>query len=444
MKTILLILLGLLITTQPVFATSTHEQVCQEKLEGHLKLVEVNQAELSKLASKDEEVISAFEIVRLQKNITKRYESLKKFMSFYESRDSHCGSTLISKAVAIYDFSSFGNIALTDVELRRIVLNFTKYEKYNLTDFVATYNKYTAKKYITQIQNAIAEEEANLPADICLEKSAKRKFSSLNDKAVKGAGLMVSGIAKFWGFISDKLIWREGRLQNNVEALAILESSLKPLDLIYEKRTYTLSNYTIPGHWGHVAIWLGTEKELRELGVWDRKYFAPFKAKVLAGQQILEIRKQGVNYQSLESFINLDQIAVTRVKRALDNTAEIFEELSANLDKKYDFQFDAQSINKITCAELVSFSYGDIRWPMTKTLFQSTLKPDDLAIVTTQLDAPVEFILYFKANKDKSFESLDFSAWMDLFKAPKAKIVIEDESGPTKKKKKTFTGPRHR
>jgi hypothetical protein len=443
MKTTLLILFGLLITTQPVFATNAQEQVCQEKLEGHLKLVEANQVELSKLAMK-REVISAFEIATLQKNVTKRYESLKKFMSFYESKDSNCGSPLISKAVAIYDFSSFGKVALADVELRRIVLSFTKYGKYNLTDFVANYNKYTSKKYITQIQNAIAEEESKLPEDIRLEKSAKKKFSSLNDKVVKGAGLMVSGIAKFWGFISDKLIWREGRLQNNAEALAILENSLKPLDLIYEKRTYTLSNYTIPGHWGHVAIWLGTEKELRELGVWDKKYFAPFKAKVLAGQQIVEIRKQGVNYQSLENFINLDQIAVTRVKRALDNAAEIFEELSANLDKKYDFQFDAQSINKITCAELVAFSYGDIKWPMTKALFQTSLKPDDLAIVTTQLDAPVEFILYFKANKDKSFVSLDFSAWMDLFKAPKAKVVKEDGSAPAKKKKKTFVGPRHR
>jgi hypothetical protein len=443
MKTILILLLGLLVTTQPVLAKNSQEQICQEKLEEHLRVIELNQTQLSKLASKNE-AVSPYEITTLQKNITKRYESLKKFMSFYENKNSNCGTSLISKAVAIYDFSSFGKVALTDVELRRIVLNFTKYEKYNLTDFVATYNKYTAKKYITQIQNAIAEEAANLPADIRLEKSVKRKFSSLNDKAAKGAGLMVSGIAKFWGFISDKLIWREGRLKDNADALEILEGSLKPLDLIYEKRTYTLSNYTIPGHWGHVAIWLGTQKELRELGVWDKKYFAPFKAKVLAGQQILEIRKQGVNYQSLESFINLDQIAVTRVNRALDNAADIFEELSANLDKKYDFQFDAQSISKITCAELVSFSYGNIKWPMTKTLFQSTLKPDDLAIVTTQRNAPVEFILYLKGNKDRSFESLDFSAWMDLFHAPKAKVVKEDGSSPAKKKKITLAGTRHR
>jgi hypothetical protein len=433
MKTTLLILLGLVITTHSAFATGAEEKVCQDKMEGHLRLVEANQAELSKLAGKSE-AVSAFEVTTLQKSLTKRYESLKQFMSFYENDKSNCGSPLVSKAVAIYDYSSFGKVALTDVELRRIVLSITKYEKYNLTDLVANYNKYTAKKYITQIQNNIAEEESNLPADIRLEKSAKKKFSSLNDKAVKGAGLMVSGIAKFWGFISDKLIWREGRLQNNEEAFSILTSTLKPLDLIYEKRTYTLSNYTIPGHWGHVAIWLGTEKELRELGVWDKKYFAPFKAKVLAGQQIVEIRKQGVNYQSLESFINLDQLAVTRVKRALDNAAEIFEEMSANLDKKYDFQFDAQSINKITCAELVAFSYGDIKWPMTKALFQTSLKPDDLAIVTTQQDATVEFILYFKANKDKSFASLDFSAWMDLFKASKAKFVKADGNNLQKKK----------
>ena len=205
-------------------------------------------------------------------------------------------------------------------------------------------------------------------------------------------------------------------MKDNKEVKALLLSKLKPLDLVYEKRTFVLSNYTIPGHFGHVGIWLGTKEELIALNIWDQEYFKPFRAQVEAGKNIVEIRKQGINYQSLDSFINLDEMAVTRVKNILDNAEYVFSNLSEQLNKQYDFKFDARSADKLTCTELIAFSYGDIQWHETKTLFQVSLRPDDMALTTLGENASSEFVLFLKGNKDKTtFQNLGYQDWSNLF-----------------------------
>lgn len=428
MKTTLLILLGLIIT--PASFAASKEEICEKRLEKHLNVIEASQKLIASFAPRAVEM-KPFEVTKLQESLTARYASLKSFMSYYEHAPSECGSPLTSKAVAIYDFSVFGKAVLENTELRRMVVNFTKYEKFGLSDYITSYKQYTSNRYISKIQKAIAEEDEAIAKGIVIERSVKKSFSSIGDKSMKAAGLALAGIAKFWGFISDHLRWRQGRLQHSTEALELMKKSLKPLDLIYEKKTFVLSNYTIPGNWGHVAIWLGTKKELQALGVWDEDYFAPFKAQVLAGKSIVEIRKQGVNYQSLEEFMNLDEVAVTRVNNILDSADKVFSGLASQTDKKYDFQFDAHSMNKITCAEFIAFAYGEIDWPQTKTLY-TTLRPDDIAIVSTyKKNAPAKFVLHLKGQKDGSFQKATVAEWNAMFAKPKviAPAINEATSG---------------
>ena len=108
------------------------------------------------------------------------------------------------------------------------------------------------------------------------------------------------------------------------------------------------------------------------------------------------------------------------VKNITDNAESVFTELANQFKKKYDFKFDARSADKITCAELITFSYGDIKWPETKTLFQISISPDDMAKSTLDKDPSSEFVLYLKGNKDKkSFQNLGFEDWSNLYKSKK-------------------------
>jgi hypothetical protein len=396
---------------------ASDESVCTSILADHVELIKTTDTYFRQIEDHAGR-ISSYEITQLQKKLTKRFLSLKNLFNIYDDEVLNCPTKILPTALAIYDFSKIGETIFSSKVLRRVVLGFVKHPAYKLTDFKAYYDRYTNKKLIYYIQEKIEKSED-------IDQAAKEQFETTNgspstvavsDYGVKVTTSVVAGVARAWGFISDHLSWRQGRLKDNEEAKALLVSNLKPLDLVFEKRTFVLSNYTIPGHWGHVAIWLGTKEELIALGIWDQDYFAPFRAQVEAGNSILEIRKKGINYQSLDSFINLDEIAVTRVKNILDNAEYVFSNLAEQLNKEYDFKFDARTADKLTCTELIAFSYGDILWHQTKTLFQISLRPDDMALISLGDNAQSEFVLYLKGNKDRTtFRELALQDWSKLY-----------------------------
>lgn len=405
-------------------------ETCELALTNHVEIVDKSEQFIASLVSKKSIDISAYEITMLQKIITNRFLHLIKIVNMYGDTETQtsCQPRLLGNAIAIYDFTQLGSRALKDSKLRRIILNFTNFPKYRLSKFKELYDHYTSSLVIDDLLIRLNEEKISLPEAMAINSSYSMRsgsFYALSDVAITGTTSIVSGATRVWGFISDQLKWRDGRLNKNIFALELVRGQLRPLDLIYEKRTFTLSNYTIPGHWGHVAVWLGTKEELIELGIWDKEYFAPFRSMVEEGKNIVELRKQGINYQGLSDFMNLDEIAVTRITDALNNAESIIKELTEQIDKKYDFTFNAQTSDKLTCAEFIAFSYGDIHWPETKALFQISVKPDDLAMLTLYKNSPSEFVLYLKGNKEEgSFDELDFNDWKKIFGKKALKELI--------------------
>lgn len=438
MKT--LILTFLVMAFGMSFSLHAEENFCQEKLREHMDVVTASEEYFLDVAEHSA-TISSFEITQIQKALTKRYISLKNYQGLFEGELPACAPRTLATAVAIYDFSLVRSSLIDNKELRRVVKGFVKFPRYVLTTFIDDYKFYSRNDLITATLNEIAAGGILLPQGMNIhtyQKDYDPNLYAISDKAIQGTTSIVAGVARIWGFISDHLKWRSGRLNNNQEAKDLIISKLKPLDLVFEKRTFVLSNYTIPGHWGHVGIWLGTKEELIELGVWDQEYFAPFRAQVEAGKHIVEIRKEGLGYQSIDTFINLDEIAATRITGLLDHAPAVFAELSEQIEKKYDFKFDARTADKITCAELIAFSYGNIDWHQTKTLFQISLRPDDLAMLSVTHPEASEFIFYFKGKKDGTFFNYDYEAWKPLFKIKKEKTQpeLDEELRLAKEKEK--------
>lgn len=419
------------------------EDLCQEKLREHMEIV-TSSDDYFKSLRDHSNTISSYEITQLQKLLTKRYSNLLNFQSYYQGETARCKPLALSNAVSIYDFSTIRELLINDTNLRRVVKGLTKFDGFELEDFFNDYKKYNSNEFISGVLSAVSDEGVDLPQNVksihLYQKQYDPNMYRISDKAIQGTTAVVAGVARLWGFISDHMKWRQGRLNNNEEAKSLMRSKLKPFDLIYEKRTFVLSNYTIPGHWGHVGVWLGTKEELIELGVWDQEYFAFLRKQVEAGNQIMEIRKPGLGFQSLDTFINLDEIAVTRVLGVADRAANVFQDLMAQAGKAYDFKFDARTADKITCAELITFSYGDIKWNETKTLFQISLRPDDLALLSVTNPEQSEFVLYLKGNKrGGDFQNLDKDEWTKLFKLKKelTQDELEEEAHLTREKDET-------
>ena len=173
---------------------------------------------------------------------------------------------------------------------------------------------------------------------------------------------------------------RKGKLYNDPGVLNRVSAQLEAGDILLEKTPFRLTDKMIPGHWGHAAIWLGTESELKELGIWNDPAIQPYQDKIRAGASVVEALRSGVQMNSMQHFLNVDDLAVLR-SQSTDRAMKIKRILLAikQVGKAYDFNFDVETTDKIVCSELVYTVYTDMHWPTEKALGRYTISPDNVA-----------------------------------------------------------------
>ena len=150
--------------------------------------------------------------------------------------------------------------------------------------------------------------------------------------------------------------------------------------MLLEKTPFRLTDLMIPGYWGHAAIWVGSETELRELGVWDHPAVRPHQERVRRGKGVIEALRSGVVLNSFAHFLNVDDLAVLRPAQP-DRAVQAARVLRAfrQLGKAYDFNFDVESTDRIVCSELIYQVYTEMPWPTSKQLGRATISPDQVA-----------------------------------------------------------------
>ncbi len=157
---------------------------------------------------------------------------------------------------------------------------------------------------------------------------------------------------------------------------------MQPLDVLLEKTPFRLTDKFIPGYWGHIAIWLGTEEQLRTAGLWN-DLSADLKERIKSGHYVLEALRPGVQVNKLVNFLNIDDLAVMR-PNFIKSTAEAAYYLNRaqkQVGKEYDFNFDIETDKKIVCSELayVVFDDPEFNWAVGKSVGRYTISPDNVA-----------------------------------------------------------------
>jgi hypothetical protein len=193
---------------------------------------------------------------------------------------------------------------------------------------------------------------------------------------------------------------RDGKLRGNARIEAQLSGLLQPLDLLLEKTPFRLTDVFIPGHFGHVAIWMGTDAELDALGVWNDKAMRGqalegCRAQIQEGRSVLEALRSGVALNTLAHFLNVDDLAVLRPTR-LDAQQRVsslvrgFEQVG----KEYDFNFDVETIGSIVCSELPYHVYPGVEWTTGSQLGRFTISPDQVADQALSDAGAFELVLF--------------------------------------------------
>ena len=206
----------------------------------------------------------------------------------------------------------------------------------------------------------------------------------------------MNSASKIFGNGMGLVAFRQGHLKSiSPQHRNEIELALMPGDLLLEKTPFRLTDRFIPGHWGHVAIWVGSKDELVALGVWDElpalyanaqrkfNYKGPsFQSQVLNGHKIIEALRPGVQINTLEHFLNIDDMAVLRDQNLAQNKHTLKQSLLkgfAQIGKEYDFNFDVETDTKIVCSELAFVVYDNYDWPIDKVAGRYTISPDHIA-----------------------------------------------------------------
>ena len=219
---------------------------------------------------------------------------------------------------------------------------------------------------------------------------------------VRNTRIVTFGLSMGFGNFLGLVETRKGYLYSmHPSEKAQLISEMKPLDIVLEKTPFRLTDKMIPGHYGHVAIWLGTENQLRELGVWNdipEKY----QKLIQAGHSMVEALRPGVQINTLDHFLNIDDLLVIRDRRKVseDYRKKAVLKTIEQIGLEYDFNFDVDTHDRIVCSEIAYAIYGDVKWPKDKALGRFTISPDNVAKFAHGPSAIFEpVILYYNGKR---------------------------------------------
>ena len=154
--------------------------------------------------------------------------------------------------------------------------------------------------------------------------------------------------------------------------------NLQPFDIILVKSPDHLTGKLVPGYFGHAAIWLGprsTKRFIPSVNQKNERQLSPTTAK-----SVVEVLRSGVKISSLEEFADGEDFLVLRIKNLSKSQKKgILVNVRKQLHKSYDFNFDIESPEAISCTELIFLAYDFIDWQVRYTWLRFTISPVDLA-----------------------------------------------------------------
>jgi uncharacterized protein YycO len=193
---------------------------------------------------------------------------------------------------------------------------------------------------------------------------------------------------------------RRGKLDARPEVIAQVSGALRAGDILLEKTPFRLTDTFIPGHWGHAALWIGTETELKALNLWEHPQVLPHHEAIRAGQGVVEALRSGVEMNSLAHFMNIDDLALLRPPDlSVAQRREALLQTLRQVGKEYDFNFNAESTERMFCSKLIYLAYGDIPWPTTRFLGRFTISPDNIAQRALE-DGPLDVVLLYHDGEE--------------------------------------------
>lgn len=330
--------------------------------------------------------------------------------------------------VPIYQNTKFRRMLLSEandqgLKRTKVVQFFNKYFDNNRNKRISKFlNKFLNERpnfislinsdqdqYLFEIIESL-ENKLNISNSSSLDRrisNVKFHLNDLTDLVTIKANNIFSELSGGFGNAVGKIKWRSGRLGRSAQAVDLVKTTLQPLDILVEKTPFILTDYLIPGHFGHIALYLGNETQLKEMNIWNHPKIVPYHQAIKSGKTILEAQRDGVELSTIDKFMNVDELAILRTRKSINHHHdEIYSRAMEQIGKAYDFNFDVETTDEIVCSELIYQTYYFINWNLEKTFGRWTISPDNIVQDIFQQNPQIDLVLYLKGHIGKVFKKL--------------------------------------
>ncbi|GAB5461891.1 YiiX/YebB-like N1pC/P60 family cysteine hydrolase [Hoeflea alexandrii] len=214
---------------------------------------------------------------------------------------------------------------------------------------------------------------------------------------------MARTVAPALGTVLSHVSWRSGYLRSKQAAQEAVMDVLQPLDIVLVSSKGKRSGQMIPGLFGHAAIYLGTEQELRHLGIWSAPEVEPHHPKIRAGHVFIEADAEGVHLSRPSIVLNTDAVAVLRPRIAnIERRRRTAVDFFAAMGMKFDFLFDVDSPDCTFCTELIHRTMPQLDLPIMEIYGVRTIMPDSVAVAAIRRrGGTLAFVGYVKADRSE-------------------------------------------
>lgn len=213
--------------------------------------------------------------------------------------------------------------------------------------------------------------------------------------------------AKTVGLAVEKVEFRSGYLYKNQPFLRHITRRFEPLDIVAVSNKGALASRLIPGYFTHSAAYIGTEAELRRLGVWNNKHVRPHHAEIRAGKTMIESTNDGVHLSTPEVAFNTDRVVVARPGGSgglpLSRKRAAIIELFRLIGTEFDFHFDSGETETLFCIELIQQAVPDIKLERKVIYGRQTIKPVAVARGVFEPRSNLAFMGYYEGRPSQKW-----------------------------------------
>lgn len=337
-------------------------------------------------------------------------------------------------------FYEVKNDLINDSEIRKIKKEYKNYLKKFDSANMPNAN---FTKLDSEYQNFIVQ--INEYADTLL---LKNKVDVIADRQ---KSIIFPPIRRIMNVGTKRISRRKGGLISDEQSMEIAEN-LTTGDIIIERKDWYLSNLAFPGFWGHSALFIGSENQLKKWSTdenidnhfknldseyttfteylrkkYPKVYSDYIKKDFDEPYRILEVLAPGVVWKTSSGSIgNSDYLSVLRpVKLNKLDIAQAIDTAFSYYGRAYDYKFDFVSDEELVCSELIYKSYAPkdgkngINFFLQQNFNKTYLSPSYLVkdFVQGKYKGVLAFVLFYdgyeglgksvKSSKEEFFLSYD-------------------------------------